>query len=63
LLNPTSASGDPPTITLSLALTKLAKKKLRRNGTVRVRAKITFVPQGGLANSETANLRIKGRKK
>ncbi len=59
LLKPSETSGDPPTITVALHLSKLAKQTLRRAGKVVVRARITFVPQGGLANSQTAKLKIK----
>jgi Kelch motif len=64
-LRPSSASGGPGTIAVPLRLGKAAKGKLRRKGKVRVRATITFSPQGGLANSQTAKLRIraKSRKK
>jgi hypothetical protein len=63
LLKSSSASGDPPTITVPLRLTKLAKAKLRQKGKVKVRARITFAPQGGLANTQTARLKIKGKKR
>jgi hypothetical protein len=58
-------AGDPPTIVLGLRLNKVAKQRLKRRGKVTVTAKITFTPQGGLANTQTANLRIlqKTRKK
>jgi hypothetical protein len=63
LLNASGASGDPPTIKVQLRLTRLAKQKLRRKGKVTVRARITFAPQGGLANTRTAKLKIKSKKK
>jgi hypothetical protein len=63
LLNPSSGSGDPPTITVPLALTKAAKKILKKKGKVTVNATITFTPQGGLASTQTAKLKIKGKKK
>ena len=63
LLRSSQASGDPPTITVSLRLSKLAKQRLRRAGKVAVTARITFTPQGGLANAQTAKLKIKGRRK
>jgi Kelch motif len=59
LLRSSDASGDPPTITLQLHLSKLAKQKLRQKGKVRLRARITFAPQGGLANKQTAKLKLK----
>jgi hypothetical protein len=63
LLRSSETSGDPPTITVALHLSKLAKQRLRRTGRVAVRARITFAPQGGLAKTQTAKLKIKGRKK
>jgi Kelch motif len=63
LLKSSAASGDPPTIAVTLRLSKLAKQRLRRKGKVAVRARITFAPQGGLANTRTAKLKIKGKKK
>ena len=63
LLISSDGSGDPPTITVGLHLSKLAKQRLRRTGKVALRARITFVPQGGLAKVQTAKLKIKGKKK
>ncbi len=63
LLNPSSASGDPPTITVPLSLTKTAKSILKKTGKVIVNARITFAPEGGLAKSQTAMFKIKGKKK
>jgi Kelch motif/Galactose oxidase, central domain len=63
LLKSSAASGDPPTITMALRLSKLAKQRLRRKGMVAVRARISFAPQGGLANARTAKLKIKGAKR
>jgi hypothetical protein len=63
-LKPSSASGNPPTISVSLRLAKLAKQKLRRKGKVTVNARITFTPEApGFANTQTAKLKIKGKKK
>jgi hypothetical protein len=56
-------AGDPPTIVLGLRLNKVAKQRLKRRGKVTVTAKITFTPQGGLANTQTANLRILQKKR
>ena len=42
---------------------KLAKQKLRQKGKVTVNARITFTPNGGTASSQTAKLKIKGKKK
>ncbi|HSD24439.1 MAG TPA: kelch repeat-containing protein [Solirubrobacterales bacterium] len=63
LLKPSETSGDPPTITVALHLSKLAKRRLRRAGRVTVRASISFAPQGGLANTKTAKLKIKRKRK
>jgi hypothetical protein len=63
LLRSSDTSGDPPTITVALHLSKLVKQRLRRTGRVAVRARITFAPQGGLANTQTAKLKIKVKKK
>lgn len=63
LLKSSDTSGDPPTITVALHLSKVATQRLRRTGRVAVRARITFAPQGGLANTQTAKLKIKGKKK
>lgn len=63
LLKPSSASGDPSTITVPLRLTKLAKARLRQKGKVKVRARITFKPLGGLPNTRTAKLIIKSKRK
>lgn len=43
-------------------LSKLAKQRLRQKGKVTVGARITFTPQGGLANTQKAKLKIKGKK-
>jgi WD40 repeat protein len=63
LLKPSSASGDPPAIIVPLSLSKLAKQRLRRKGRVKVGARITFTPLGGLANTQTAKLKIRGKKR
>jgi hypothetical protein len=63
LLKPSSASGGPPTIVVSLLLSKLGKRMLRQKDKVTVKARISFTPQGGLANVQTAKLKIKGKKK
>ena len=63
LLKSSDASGDPPTITAALRLSRLAKARLRRMGRVAVRARITFAPQGGLAKAQTAKLKIRGKKR
>jgi hypothetical protein len=63
LLKASSASGNPPTITVQLVLTKAAKRRLMRKGRVTVNARITFTGPGGLANTQTAKLKIKGKKR
>jgi hypothetical protein len=62
LLTASSASGDPPTITVPLSLTTAANTILNQTGSVTVNARITFAPQGGLATTQTAALEIKGTK-
>ena len=62
LVDPSSASGDPPTITVPLSLTKGAKAALKRKGKASIHARITFAPQGGIARTETATLTIRGKK-
>lgn len=63
-LKQSSASGNPPTITVPLRLTKLGKQKLRQKGKVAVNARITFTPERpGVANTQTAKLKIKGKAK
>ena len=64
LLKPSSGSGDPPTISVPLLLTKFAKQKLRQKGKLTVNARITFKPQiNGAASTQTLKLKIKGKKK
>jgi hypothetical protein len=63
LLKSSDGSGDPPTIAVPLHLSKLAKQRLRRTGKVAMRVRIDFAPQGGVATTQTARLKIKGRKK
>jgi hypothetical protein len=62
-LRPSSAFGGPGTIEVPLNLTKLAKRELKRKGKRTLAAKITFTPQGGLANTKTATLKLKGKRK
>jgi hypothetical protein len=63
LLRSSEASGEPPTVTVALRLSKLAKQRLRRAGKVAMRARITFAPQGGLPSTQTARLKIRARRK
>jgi hypothetical protein len=62
-LKPSSASGDPPTITVPLRFTKRANRQLNRKGKLKVKARITFTPQGGVANTLVAKLKIRIRGK
>ena len=62
LVSASSASGDPPTITVPLTLTNFANSILKKKGRVTVNVRISFTPQGGLANSQTATLQIQGKK-
>ena len=62
-IGPSSASGDPPTISVPLVLGKAARSRLKRNGKVTVKARITFAPQGGLSSTQTAELKIKRGKR
>jgi hypothetical protein len=63
LLKTSSATGDIPSITVKLKLTKLGNSKLRSKGKVTAKAKITFTPGGGTAATQTKKLKIKGKKK
>jgi hypothetical protein len=63
LLKPSKVSGGPGTIVIRLRLTRLAKRALGRKGRVRVRARITFAPQGGLANTRTVRLKLKAKRR
>jgi hypothetical protein len=63
LLRSSEASGDPPTIAVALHLSRRARQKLRRAGKLAVRARITFSPEGGLTKTQTAKLKIRGKKK
>jgi hypothetical protein len=58
-----SATGDVPSITVKLKLTKLGNSKLKSKGKVAAKAKITFTPGGGTAATQTKKLKIKGKKK
>ena len=61
LLSPTTVVGNPPTISVPLHLTKLAKQQLRQKGKLTVKARITFAPElPGIANTQTTKLKIKG---
>jgi fibronectin-binding autotransporter adhesin len=62
-LDASFASGGPPTITVPLRLTTVAKKLLRAKGKLTVKARVTFTPNRGLANHQTMTLRIRGKRK
>ena len=62
-LRTSSASGNPPTITVPLRLAKSAKQTLRQKGKVTVKARVAFTPARGKANTETLKLKIKSKKK
>jgi hypothetical protein len=61
-LKSSSATGNPPVVTVALRLTKTAKAKLRQKGKVTVKAKITFTPNRGFARTATQKIKIKSKK-
>ena len=63
LLKPSSGSGAPPTIVVKLKLTKAASQALRSAGKVKIRARITFTPEGASANTRTSKLKLKSKGK
>jgi hypothetical protein len=63
LLNPDVRKGGPPTISVPLQLTKPGRETLNRKGRVRVKARITFTPDFGIAKTRTVKLTIKRKKK
>jgi Low-density lipoprotein receptor repeat class B len=63
LLKSSSGSGGPPTIVVKLKLTKVASQTLTRKGKVKVRARITFTPEGAVANTRTSKLKLKSKRK
>jgi Kelch motif len=78
LLKPTSAQGGPRPITLKLRLTTKGKRRLEREGKLKVRAKLGFAPapvrgdcvtvfspcySSGYAISQTATLTLKAKKR
>jgi hypothetical protein len=46
-----------------LLLTKKGKQQLKSKGKVNVNSTVTFTPKGGSANSKSAHLTIRGKKK
>lgn len=63
LLSASRASGRAGTIQVPLRLTSAGTRRLRRSGRVTVDARITFTPTAGTARTQTARLRIKGKKR
>lgn len=63
MLKASSGSGGPPTITVALRLTKLAKQTLRRKGKLTAKSRVTFTPNRGLGRTQALKLKIKGKKK
>jgi hypothetical protein len=63
LAKPSRGSGGPPVISVKLRLSKFAKQRLRQKSKVKIRARVTFTPQGGLANSFTAKLKLRAKSK
>jgi hypothetical protein len=62
-LKASSGSGAPPTITVALRLTKLAKQKLRQKGKLGLNARITFTPNLGIPSTKNLKLKVKGKRK
>jgi DNA-binding beta-propeller fold protein YncE len=63
LLKPSSASAaSAGNVTVRLSLTKRATKALKRRGSVKVRAAITFTPWGGIPATKTAKLKVGARR-
>jgi hypothetical protein len=68
LVKPSTASGGPPTIAVPLRLTKAAKSRLKQKGSIKVKARVTFTPEGlpgpqTLPNTQTGKLTISKAKK
>jgi virginiamycin B lyase len=62
-LKTSSATGNQPAITVKLKLTKLGNAQLRSKGSVKLKAKVTFTPDGGATATQSRKLKIKGKKK
>jgi parallel beta helix pectate lyase-like protein len=62
-LKASSGTGGPPTITVALRLTKLAKQKLRQKGKLALGSRITFTPNRGIPSTKSVKLKIKGKKR
>jgi hypothetical protein len=63
LLKPSTGSGGPPTIVVKLKLTKAASQTLSSTGKLKIRARITFTPEGAAPNTSTSKLKLKSKKK
>src|SRR5262249_30247200 len=61
-LKRSSVSGGPGTIKVRPRLTKRSNVKLRRTGRLKVRARVTFTPTGGIANPRLTRLRFRMKK-
>ena len=61
LLKPSNATGGPGKIVVPLKLTGPAKKVLKRKHKLKVHAKITFTPTGGVASTQTKTLKLKAK--
>ncbi len=62
LLKPSSATGGPGLAKVKLKLTGAAKKALKTQGRVRVKAKIAFTPAGGTLSTQVKSLTVKAPK-
>jgi hypothetical protein len=63
LLKNSSGTGNGPTITVKLKLTKFGNSRLRSKGSVKLKARVTFTPDGGTAATQGKNLKVKGKSK
>ncbi|HMC50478.1 MAG TPA: hypothetical protein VKH20_07505 [Solirubrobacterales bacterium] len=59
LLKPSSATGGPGQVKVTLKLTGAAKKTLKAKGKVKVKAKIVFTPTGGTASTQVRSFTVK----
>jgi hypothetical protein len=63
LLKPSSVSGGPGQVVVTLKLTAAAKKALTKKGKVKARATITFTPTGGSASTQSRRLTVRKARK
>lgn len=61
LLKPSSANGGPGLVKLKLALTPVAKQKLRETGKLKLRASLAFTPTGGRTALQVRSLKMRGQ--